>query len=384
MTRIKVSEDDVRDIIIGHTIPWDIYATEKDEQPLYKSGTEVCHQMLVTLITQIKQGAFHEIDVKKTDYEHPEMRETGELDLNLFERIRRLMFMLKRAFAQVEKGELWGADYILVIADEIQRLCERSPDAALGTIHLTSHEEYTISHPIHCAFLVELVGERLGYDKKKRQVILAATLTANIGMRQLQEQLHTQTAPLTDEQRVGINKHPERSVETLKTAGVKNGAWLAMVLQHHEKRDGSGYPYGLTGEQIYSGAFMISLADQYNAMISSSYKKAVSPTEALRDLYLGSANSEESLIAQMFIKVLGVYPPGAFVQLNNEEVAVVTKRGENGMTPSISSIIAPCGTPYKKPVSRDSKSDKFKIVAMYPDKELEEKPRPETLWDEVN
>ena len=216
-------------------------------------------------------------------------------------------------------------------------------------------------HLIHGALLVELVAYRLGYTPDDRHRIICASLTANVGMLELQERLLQQGA-ITPEQRRGINRHPEESVALLRQAGVEDETWLEVVLQHHERMDGSGYPRGLEGDEIHESARILALADIYHAKISDRiYRAGMLPTHALRQVFLGQGKDIDQNMAKIFIKELGVYPPGGFVRLANGELAVVTHRGRDGTSPRVASVITPRGAPYPRPLPRDTIKKEYAI-----------------------
>ncbi len=247
------------------------------------------------------------------------------------------------------------------LAIAIQVLCAQDSDAALAAIHLDHDGRYIVRHPIHSALLVELVTYRLGYAPNHRKNFIAAALTANVGMLDLQERLQRQ-GPVTPSQREEINQHSEQSVELLRQAGVNNETWLEIVLQHHERMDGSGYPKGLRGEQIHQGARAIALADIYHAKISErTNRPPMLPTHALRQVFLGQGNDVDRVMAKVFIKELGVYPPGAFVRLFNGELAVVTHRGLDGVVPRVASVISPRGAAYPRPLSRETNNREYAV-----------------------
>ena len=243
----------------------------------------------------------------------------------------------------------------------IQVLCAQDSDAALAAIHLDRDGRYIVRHPIHCALLVELVTYRLGYAPNQRKNFIAAALSANVGMLDLQERLQ-RLGPVTPTQRDEINLHPEQSATLLREAGVNNEMWLEIVLQHHERMDGSGYPKGLQGDQIHQGARVIALADIYHAKISErAYRPPMLPTHALRQVFLGQGKDVDRVMAKVFIKELGVYPPGAFVRLYNGEVAVVTHRGLDGVVPRVASVISPRGAAYPRPLLRATNSKEYAV-----------------------
>ena len=92
--------------------------------------------------------------------------------------------------------------------------------------------------PIAVVFLAILSGP----------VILAAALTCNIAMIELQDMLQTQQAPLTEEQTTQIRQHPEKAASMLRQAGVQDAVWLDTVLHHHERWDGGGQRPAFRGQ----------------------------------------------------------------------------------------------------------------------------------------
>jgi HD-GYP domain-containing protein (c-di-GMP phosphodiesterase class II) len=243
----------------------------------------------------------------------------------------------------------------------IQVMCAEDADAALAAIHLEREGKYAVRHLIHSALLVELVTSRMGKLPDERQPIIVATLTANVGMLELQEQLLKQGG-ITDSQRREVRHHPERSVTLLRQAGVEDELGLEIVLQHHERLDGQGYPRGLRDDAIHEGARIVAIADVYHAKVSERlYRSAMLPTNALRQVLLAQGNEVDQFLSEMFIKELGVYPPGAFVRLNNGDIAVVTHRGQEGISPHVASVITPRGVAYPRPLPRATASREWAI-----------------------
>lgn len=251
---------------------------------------------------------------------------------------------------------------ILNICTDLQHLCETDADAALGILVLGTEVRYTITHPLHVALLCELVARKNGIDAEHRLPILAAALTCNIAMIELQDMLQTQQAPLTEEQTTQIRQHPEKAASMLRQAGVQDAVWLDTVLHHHERLDGKGYPGTLSGDDISVPVRIVSLADIYGAMISPrNYRGAKFSCHTLREAFLKRGAAMDAALPQMFMDELGVYPPGAFVTLNNGETAVVIRRGATAMTPQAQSVVSPKGAPLPAPLLRDTAEEIYSI-----------------------
>lgn len=261
----------------------------------------------------------------------------------------------------VQKKEIKYED-LQDFSSDFLNLCEKDANAALGAVHLCHNHPYTICHPLHSAILSELIAKRLGYESEKRIPIIAASLTANLGMLDLQEILHHQQTPLTEDQKERIKHHPEESIKMLKAAGIEDAYLLQIIKQHHERINHNGYPYQLGKAAIIEGAQIIAIADRYAAMVSSrSYRKSLTSKDALREFFLQKNKEFDERLTLTFISELGVFPPGTYVTLKNGETAVVVERGKESMWPIVASVLGPRGAPFEKPIRRDSNTETHSI-----------------------
>ncbi|MDP2794946.1 MAG: HD domain-containing phosphohydrolase [Sulfurisoma sp.] len=260
---------------------------------------------------------------------------------------------------------------ILNIGKGIQALCKLDEDAALGAIHLDPICRYTTIHPIHKAVLSELVAIRLDIPPPERLSILAAALTANISILNLQEFLHTQHRPLTATEKELIALHPQLSVEMLREFGVEDESWLQIIWQHHERPDGGGYPVGLKGADIGRGAKILALADIYGTMIKPrAHRAALHGKEALGRMFVERGGMIDGELVHVFVKTLGIYPPGSFVKLRNGETAIVIRRGTAAAAPKVKSVRDPLGMPLAYLSERDTARQPFAISEGIPHDKL--------------
>lgn len=230
------------------------------------------------------------------------------------------------------------------VAKIIQEACSLDQDACVGWLFLHTDARYVIAHPIHVAILSELVARQLGWPVEERLALLNAALTMNIAILVLQHKLHQQAAPLLPPQLAQMREHSTQGVELLQQLGVTNAAWLAAVLQHHERFDGGGYPAGLSAESLAREARLIAVADVYAALVTEhAHRHAYTANAALKEIYLQRGKQLDSHMTEMLIKVIGVFPPGSFVKLANGEIAVVTRHGPTPNAPIVHSFVNPRG-----------------------------------------
>ncbi len=250
----------------------------------------------------------------------------------------------------------------------IQALCDYDADASLGAAHLKHDTSYPFRHSIHTALLCELVARRLNWPPLTRLSVICAALSCNVAMTELQAELIDHAGPLSDMQWDAIQAHPLQGHDMLLSAGVSDPLWLQIVIQHHERLNGRGYPAGSRGDAILPEARLLGLADRYHAMVTGrSYRAGMLVKNALRRIFLDLGQEVGSRLAQMFIKELGIYPPGSIVRLANGEKAVVIRRKGELAGPMLACIANAKSQHYARPLHRDSsEQEQFSIRDVHP------------------
>jgi HD-GYP domain-containing protein (c-di-GMP phosphodiesterase class II) len=123
---------------------------------------------------------------------------------------------------------------------------------------------------------------------------------------------------------------------------------LHVVLHHHERLDGGGYPLGMADHEIPLLTRITSIVDVYDAITSDRcYHDAISPALALENLFKWSAGNFDVSLLERFIKCLGIYPIGSVVRLNTNEVGVVVATdGDHRIKPIVLLAMNPKGKAY--------------------------------------
>lgn len=265
------------------------------------------------------------------------------------------------------------------LASLIQTLARRAADTALAAVILTNQYRYPIIHSLHVAVLAELVATRLDWSEDRRISLVCAALTQNLAMLDLQTRLCEQRVAPTDTQRQEIQRHPKLGHDMLQVAGVKDALWLRVVLEHHEKSGGGGYPFGIA--EPCAEAILLQTADIFAAKVSPrAARKPITPQEAARSLYLASGGGENNPFVAVLIKEIGIFPPGTFVRLANGELALVTHRGASANTPEALALTTPQGMPYAAPITRQTALKSHAIVAVIPRDRLDIEVNLARIW----
>ncbi|MFD9908610.1 HD-GYP domain-containing protein [Streptomyces sp. NPDC059063] len=145
-------------------------------------------------------------------------------------------------------------------------------------------DRYTRGHSERVGRASVMIARELGMDDERVEVLRFAGILHDVGKLGVPTRLLRKEGPLTPQERQVIELHPEYGHEMVRGIGFLGEA-RAAILHHHERIDGSGYPYGLTGRQIPECARVVAVADAFDAMTSSrSYRPARPVPTALAEL----------------------------------------------------------------------------------------------------
>jgi HD-GYP domain-containing protein (c-di-GMP phosphodiesterase class II) len=128
-------------------------------------------------------------------------------------------------------------------------------------------DPYTAGHQARVAELARMIALQMGLSTEEIQVIHLAGLMHDLGKISIPAEMLSKPAKLNEIEYSLIKMHPQAAYDILKRVDF---SWpiAQMVLQHHERMDGTGYPQGLKGEQILLGARILAVADVVEAMSS--------------------------------------------------------------------------------------------------------------------
>lgn len=347
------------DLEIDTPIPWAVY--DVNDCKLLEAGYVFNSDKKISEL--IERGVFRDHDVVKqrSASRETEFDDTSSPFILFNDYTERLCSILEH----IEDGKQDTQQRVCKLASDIMWLCDRDMEAVLAIIHLPpTHKKYCAFHSVHIAMLSSVLAVRMNMNDEHRASMIAASLTANIGMRNLQELLQRQFLKITEVQRDLIKNHPLASVRLLKAAGIDDELWLDIVAQHHEQVDGQGYPKGLQGDEVLVEASIISIVDVYTAMISKRADRTkIDVQDALREFFVDKGGAYTEELTLQLIKELGIYPPGTFVRLENNEIAVVVKRliGQSN-NPIVKSIIGIDGEKYSIPLMRNTGDKDYRIM----------------------
>lgn len=217
---------------------------------------------------------------------------------------------------------------------------------------------------IDICILALVVGIDLGLDEEDLNVLGVSALLKDIGMNKISEDVINKKEGLTEQEFVEIKKHPFYSVEILKEHGIGEDI-QNVVIDHHERWDGVGYPEGKRAEDISYLARIISVLDGFNAMKEERpYRKSILGYDAIKSIIGDNGHRYDPSVLNAVLKSIGIYPIGSYVALNDASICqVISTNSETPLKPVVEVIINKDGTESKSNTIIDiSDNPRFFIV----------------------
>jgi putative nucleotidyltransferase with HDIG domain len=171
---------------------------------------------------------------------------------------------------------------------------------------LDSRDNYTANHSKNVANYSLRIAREMKLSNRQCEAIIIGGLLHDIGKIGVPKAILTKSSRLTNDEFDEIKRHPVIGYEILKhiSSFRKNGV-LDMVLYHHERYDGKGYPYGLKGEEIPLVARIMSVADSFDAMTSKHvYRNALDLEHVIKEINNHKGTQYDPEIADVFLRML--------------------------------------------------------------------------------
>jgi HD-GYP domain-containing protein (c-di-GMP phosphodiesterase class II) len=202
---------------------------------------------------------------------------------------------------------------------------KRSHDSLLQVLAaaLDLRDQATKGHSLRLARLALAIGEELGFSDEELSHLEQAAMIHDMTKLELPKAILDKAGPLTDNEWLKIQRHPELGYQMVRNAPFLQEAGQ-IILYHHERYDGGGYPHGLRGEEIPLAARVFALADVYGAMTSDRpYRKAVSHAGAVREIEGNAGTQFDPRVVEAFLRAdrKELIEDKAFLREKREEAA---------------------------------------------------------------
>jgi putative nucleotidyltransferase with HDIG domain len=227
----------------------------------------------------------------------------------------------KTIYAQPEKTLADAGQVVGKMVDELLA----APELAIQVMAEKAGSDEVYLHALNVSVLAMIVARELKLPPEAVRMVGLGAMFHDIGLTEIPSQILNNREALTKVEREFREMHCQYGFTIGKTAGLPQAA-LNIILQHHENFDGTGYPKQLRGEAIDPLARLVGMVNIYDNLCNPvNLAKALTPHEALSLMFAQQRSRFDPKLLQVFIRFMGVYPPGTVVQLSNEAIGLVIK-----------------------------------------------------------
>lgn len=246
--------------------------------------------------------------------------------LSIYQQARELM---NKTLRLVRAGKPIDAKSLVELADKMAASISRNPSALMCIGCIRNKENYLTEHSVNSGVMMGAFSlyQRLNEEQSRNNIL--AGLLHDMTMVLVPDEIMQKTQPLSEKEFKQIKMHVDLAKEILsKTTGISKNT-VRVVAEHHERVDGKGYPKGLKANQICDAGKMIAIGDMYDAITAERvYSRSLPPTTGMKKLLDVSGTHLDTKLVHRFIKIMGVYPVGSLVRLNNDKLGIVMQAGK--------------------------------------------------------
>lgn len=234
----------------------------------------------------------------------------------------RMLHLVKSAFQSVLAAEL----PIYELRHQLEQVLKQTKHYNVLTFvpRNMSEYDYLFHNAILSALTAYCIAQWHGLPQKDWMQVAFAGLLHDIGNTKIDPTILYKPSPLTDEEREEMRMHTTYGYQQLrKTSAINEGVRLT-ALQHHEKMDGTGYPFRLSGDKIHIYAKIVAVADIFHAMtLNRRYKKAQSPYLVLEQIKSEAFGKLDPAIVQTFVDKVTQFHTGMRVRLSDDTIGEI-------------------------------------------------------------
>ena len=220
----------------------------------------------------------------------------------------------------------------------------QDPAAVLGLTAIKGHDDYTLNHCINVCILSISLGSALGLETNELHSLGLAALLYDLGKVRVSEEVLMKNGPLTGDEWTQVKQHPQEGADLLKRLQLGDKMPMIVAFEHHQRHDLMGYPDSAGAEQhLFSK--VISVCDAYDAMTTHRpFRREIRPDKALAVLMQGRGKAYDPGVTKALVAMLGIYPMGAVVVLDDQSTAVVYRvNNDDLLHPRVKLLSDPAG-----------------------------------------
>jgi putative nucleotidyltransferase with HDIG domain len=210
------------------------------------------------------------------------------------------------------------------LVDSLAQAVSANRTALIALTALKNYDNYTFTHMVNVSVLTMSQARALGIDGAPLRELGLAALMHDIGKVRTPTEVLNKPSKLTDAEFEIMSMHVVDGAEILRRTPEMPAIAPVIAFEHHLRIDGTGYPFGVQRGMLNIGTQLCGIADVYDAMRSQrAYQQAFPSDRILEVLKRNDGHQFDQNLVRRFTQLLGIYPPGNLVRLDDGAMAVV-------------------------------------------------------------
>jgi HD-GYP domain-containing protein (c-di-GMP phosphodiesterase class II) len=240
----------------------------------------------------------------------------------------------RQVFADAQQGRELNLTPVIEITNKTIDTVFKNADALACVINIRKKDEYLLEHSVSVSVLMTIFARFLKIDKQIVQLLSVGAFLHDVGKINVPDSILNKPGKLTDTEFTIMKSHVNHSIKIIEATPGISELSLEVAALHHEKLDGTGYPFKIPKEKITTYGRMIAICDIFDALTANRcYKDGYSHLKAFSILRsLAKKNHLDQRLVDLFIKCMGVYPIGSLVELGSNKLAIVESRNDSDPT----------------------------------------------------
>lgn len=251
-------------------------------------------------------------------------------DERLLELKQMAMKSMNSVFKNINNSNSKQASESLAVVEDLIEYVIECGDVSKSLCDIKTYDNYTYVHSLDTGIMTTFLGESLGFNQNELIELGKGGILHDIGKTKISSSIINKKGKLTEEEYLEIKKHPKYGRDILSKNMSISEIVLKAVIQHHERINGSGYPYGLSGNEISKYGKVVGICDVYEAVSNDRiYRKKFTPNDAYELILGGSGTMFDEEMVRKFKETFAIYPLGCCVRLSNGVEGYVVSHNKN-------------------------------------------------------
>ncbi len=310
----------IKKVNAGDILGQDIY--DSNGSIMLRKGVPLTYRYINSLIT-LGISYLYILDARLSDVEFPMNEQLNELK----EQLAKSFYNMNK---RIDFGLECDLDHMKNILNDIIDFTAKNKtvnDICLG--NLKTHDNYTYVHSLNTTLLSVFFGTHIGISKSKSLDLALGAFLHDVGKLDVPLYILNKKDKFTDEEFDVMKKHPLYGYNRSRTFSCLEDDTRRIILEHHERVDGTGYPFGKGRDDISIYSKIVTASDVYDALTGNRvYRKAFPHKEAYEHMLGGSGSIFDEAIIELFKNHFYIYPLGIKVRLSNLHEGFVVRNNK--------------------------------------------------------